>query len=83
MILFGLVMGRWWRAALVSAAIVWPMLLIVTGVPEPGSWLSTLLLGGLLAVANAAVGVAVHQALLGLVRLIRQVDLERRRKVHP
>lgn len=79
MIVFGLVLGRWWRTAIVSAAVVWPLLLLATGVVSgTDSWLATLLLGGLLAAVNATVGVAVHQLLLALVRLVRR----RRRPAH-
>jgi hypothetical protein len=67
MILFGLVFGRWWRFALVAAAIGWPVLLLATGVLTPGPGL----LGASgLAVANAGVGVVVHQAGLRAVRLL-------------
>ncbi|WP_405100483.1 hypothetical protein [Micromonospora sp. NBC_01412] len=65
LILFGLVFGRWWRAALAVAALGWPLLLVATGVlgVEPA-------LAGAsgLAVLNAAVGVVVHQSVLWLVR---------------
>jgi hypothetical protein len=67
MILFGLVFGRWWRFALIAAAIAWPVLLLATGVMKPGPGL----LGASgLAVANAGVGVIVHQVALRAVRLL-------------
>jgi hypothetical protein len=67
LILFGLVAGRWWRSSLVAAAVGWPVLLVATGVlgAEPG------LLGAAgLALANTAVGVAVHQVVLRTVRMV-------------
>lgn len=69
MILFGLVTGRWWRPALVAAAIVWPVLLLVDGVIGISA---DLLAAALFGAANAAVGVAVHQVLLWLVRRVRE-----------
>ncbi len=70
MILFRALFGRWPGAALVAAAIAWPILLVVTGVMDVE--------GGLLAAAglsaaNAVVGVVVHQGtLFGVRRLRRQ-----------
>ncbi|HTF10233.1 MAG TPA: hypothetical protein VK659_18870 [Asanoa sp.] len=65
LILFGLVCGRWWRSALVAAAVGWPVLLLATGTldlrPLP------LLAAAGLAVVNAAVGVAGHQAVRKLI----------------
>ena len=68
-ILWGLVFGRWWKTALVGSAIAWPAVLVIDGVLglEPGQ----LLAAALFAVANAAVGVAVHQGVLWLVRRVR------------
>lgn len=69
MIGFGLVLGWWWRPALVAAALVWPGLLLATGVFELSWRLPLQLLGAaLLGVANAAVGVVVAQALRRLLR---------------
>lgn len=68
MIVAGLVFGRWWKLALVSAAIAWPILLVATGVTRS---FGTLFGAALLAAANAAVGVVVHQAALRLVRRLR------------
>jgi hypothetical protein len=65
LILLGLVFGHWWRAALIAAAIGWPLLLIVAGVDIE---LVTLPAAAAFAVANAAVGVLVHQALWLVVR---------------
>lgn len=72
MILFGLITGRWWRLALIAAAILWPALLLVDGVMGLSAGL---LAAALLGAANAAVGVAVHQALLWLVRRVRVVTV--------
>ncbi len=77
MLLVGLVLGRWWRLALVLAIVGWPLLLVANQVvPADGSWAvrdaGTLAGGALLAAANTAVGIAVHQALLALVRSIRR-----------
>jgi hypothetical protein len=61
MILFGVIFGRWWRITLVAAALAWPLLLVATDVVG----LSTSLIGAAaLAVANAGVGVLVHQGVL-------------------
>ncbi|MEV0428538.1 hypothetical protein ACIBPB_12185 [Micromonospora sp. NPDC049836] len=59
LLLVGLVLGRWWWLPLLLAAVGWPALLVATGAMTvaPG------LVGAAgLAVLNAAVGVAVHQA---------------------
>ncbi|MEA4944277.1 MAG: hypothetical protein VB080_07550 [Propionicimonas sp.] len=74
MIVFGLALGRWWKTALITAAIGWPLLLL-TSVPLEGSLadqVGTLLSAGLLGAANAAVGVAVHQGVLFAVRSVRR-----------
>lgn len=65
MILFGLLLGRWWRLSLGAAAVAWPLLLLADGVV---SVVPVLLGAAVLGVANAAVGVAAHQAVLQLVR---------------
>lgn len=73
MIGFGLVFGRWWKSALVAAAIIWPLLLLAYGAFEnpPESRFRVLAIAVALAVVNAGVGVAVHQAILHLVRRMR------------
>lgn len=64
MIVFGLLVGYWWKVALVTATLGWPGLLLATGVISiaqiPGA--------ALLAAANAAIGVAVVQAIVFGVR---------------
>ena len=63
MIVLGFALGRWWRTALIAAAVVWPALLLGGGGLDgsPLDRLGMLVAGGLLAAANAAVGVAAHQ----------------------
>lgn len=65
MILWGLVFGRWWWAALISAAIAWPVLLVLNGVMG----LELALVGAMaLGIANAMFGIALHQAVLQAIR---------------
>lgn len=82
MILLGLVFGRWWRPALATAAVGWPLLLVATNVSDVAE--SGILAGAaLLAVANAGVGVLAHQACLRMYRRLRHrssPDLRRRTK---
>jgi len=61
-----LAIGRWW--VIPAAAVVWAALLLATGVIG----LADVPAAGGLAAANAAVGVAVHQVLLSIVRLARR-----------
>jgi hypothetical protein len=69
LILFGLVFGRWWRFALVAAALGWPTVLVATDVMSVGPGL----LGASgLAVANTGVGVLIHQGVLRTTRAARQ-----------
>lgn len=73
MIGLGLTLGRWPRTTLVVAAIGWPVLLFVTGPLQSSSNpVGSTILAALLAVANAGVGVLVHQAILWSVRLLRR-----------
>jgi hypothetical protein len=69
MILLGLLLGRSWWAALVTAAISWPMLLFASDVMafEP-----SLLGAAALAAANAGVGVLAHQVCLQSYRRCRR-----------
>lgn len=69
MMVLGLVLGRWWHLALATAAVGWPLLLLAGGVVEPGV---ALLGAALLAVANAGVGVLLHQAVLQGYRRLRR-----------
>lgn len=70
MILFGLVLGRWWRPTLLLAAIVWPAMLVADGVMDVDA---RLLPAAGLGVLNAAVGILIHQAVLGLTRLGQRI----------
>ena len=65
LILFGLLLGRWWRLSLVTAALGWPAALVATDVISVGPGL----LGASgLAIANTGVGVLIHQGLLLTIR---------------
>jgi hypothetical protein len=68
MIVFGVVLGRWWRFALIAAVVGWPLLIVAAGIE-----LTTSLLAYAAAVgaANAAVGVLAHQTCLHAYRLFR------------
>ncbi len=70
LILFGLLFGRWWRFALVAAAIGWPLALVLLDDLGHDGWAPVT--AALLAIANTAVGVAVHQAALWSVRRLRR-----------
>lgn len=80
MIVFGLALGRWWKTAIIAAAILWPALLLSGGVLEgsPGDQVGGLIGGSVLAVLNTAVGVAMHQVLRlvidGVVAVVRTVS---------
>lgn len=72
MILFGVIFGRWWLIALVVAALGWPLLLVVTDVVRVNAGLVE---AAVLAVANAGIGVLVHQGLReAFLRLRRPVS---------
>ena len=79
MILFGLLLGRWWKAALVVGTSAWPVLLWAQGViAAPPEIVGAAALG----LANTAVGVMVHQLVLALVRRARghsSIPIEARR----
>ena len=68
MIVFGIVLGRWWRVALVAAAVVWPLLIAAAGIEVT---VSLVAYAAAVGVANAAVGVLAHQACLHAYRLVR------------
>ena len=80
MIVLGLVLGRWWKTAIVVGAVLWPLLLWRAGIYDQlsdptitvgGGWLGLTLGAALLGAANAGVGAAVHQAVLAVVRRVR------------
>ena len=74
MILVGLVLGRWWRTALVVGALGWPTFLIADNVVD----LEPSLVGAaVLGLVNTAVGVGLHRTVLTLVRRIRHAALSR------
>ncbi|MFK5636154.1 hypothetical protein [Ornithinimicrobium sp. LYQ103] len=69
MLLFGLVLGRWWKTCLVIGTLGWPLLLWFDNIIEsPNDFLGA---AGLAAL-NTAVGVAIHQWLLHLFRWLRK-----------
>ena len=69
MLLFGLVLGRWWKTCLVVGTLGWPLLLWFDNIIEsPTEFLGAAALAAL----NTAVGVAVHQSLLHLFRRLRK-----------
>jgi hypothetical protein len=65
MMLFGLVLGRWWRFALVAGTCAWPALLWTQGLIGTPLEVAG---AAALALANTAVGVLVHQLVLSVVR---------------
>ena len=69
MILFGLILGRWWRATLLLAAVMWPAMLVADDVMDVEAGL---LAAAGLSVLNAGVGILVHQVFLWLVRHSRR-----------
>lgn len=69
MLLFGLILGRWWKVCLVAGTLAWPLLLWIQDIIQ----LPTDFLGAaFLAALNTMVGVGIHQLLLRLVRLLRR-----------
>ena len=70
MILLGLILGRWWRPAIATAAVGWPLLLVATNVIDVDE-VGTLVGAALLAVVNAGVGVLAHQGYLRAYRRMR------------
>lgn len=69
MIVVGLLFGRWWRTTLITAAVLWPALVVWTAGPVTAG---QVIAASFLGVANAAVGVLVHQAVLWAIRRRRQ-----------
>ncbi len=78
MILFGFLLGRWWKSAIVAGAVLWPVGLVLAVNIGGIGVLSAAALGAV----NTAVGVAVHQAILGLVRSIRRYRPTRGSRLH-
>lgn len=69
MILLGLILGRWWRLALGTAAFGWPLLLVATDVVSVNAGL---IAAAALATANAGIGVLAHQGCIHLYRHLRR-----------
>jgi hypothetical protein len=67
MILFGLVLGRWWKVTVPLAAVTWPLLLVMSDIDLDRSEMATV---AILGVANAAVGAASYIAAAGLVGIV-------------
>ena len=69
MILAGLLLGRWWKTAVVVGTTSWVVLLSPQGlVDSPAGVAGAAALG----LANTAVGVMAHRGLLVLVRRVRR-----------
>ena len=68
MILFGLVFGDWWKSTLVAATLLWPAMLLATGVIGFDAHVPGAALFGL---ANAGVGVGIHKGIAWTVRNLR------------
>ena len=68
MILFGLVVGHWWKSTLVAATLLWPAMLLATGVIGFDAHVPGAALFGL---ANAGVGVGIHKGIAWTVRNLR------------
>lgn len=68
LLLLGAVLGRWWRATLIIAAVGWPALLVATDVMhlEPD-----LLAAAALAVGNVGVGLLLNHAIAQVWRSAR------------
>ena len=68
MILFGLLLGRWWKSALIVGTSAWTALLWSQGLlatpPE-------IVGAAALALVNTSIGVLAHQLVLAVVRRIR------------
>lgn len=69
MILVGLLLGRWWKTALVLGSTAWPVLLWTQGLIDTAPEIAG---AAALALANTAVGAMVHQLVLALVRRARR-----------
>lgn len=67
MILLGLILGRWWKTALVIGTVTWPAILLHAGIITPRDIPGAALLGLL----NAAIGTGIHQGVLRLFRRAR------------
>lgn len=68
MILVGLLLGRWWKPALVVGTTAWPFLLWTQGVISTPAELGG---AAALGLVNTAAGILVHQLVLALLRRTR------------
>jgi hypothetical protein len=68
MILVGLLLGKWWKTALVAGATAWPVLLWTHGLIDTAP---EIVGAAALALANTAVGALVHQLVLAVRRTRR------------
>lgn len=68
LILLGLVLGRWWRLAVVAAAVSWPVLLVAADVMTVQI---ELVAAAGLAAANTGVGALVHHGVAWVFRRLR------------
>lgn len=66
----GAVLGRWWRATLIIAAVGWPALLVAMDVMHLES---DLLAAAALAVANVGIGLLLHHAIAWAWRSARTI----------
>ena len=64
MIMFGFVLGRWWKVTVPFAAVTWPLVLILSGIDLDRSETAG---AAILGVVDATVGAALHLAVAGLV----------------
>ena len=74
MILFGLLLGRWWRSALIVGTVAWTVLLWTEGLLETPP---EIVGAATLAFANTAVGVIVHHVVLATARRAGRPSLVR------
>jgi hypothetical protein len=65
MVLFGLLLGRWWRPALLAGMLGWPLVLVLSGVRLG---VVEVVVAASLGLTNTGIGVGLHQAVLHLVR---------------
>lgn len=64
-ILFGLIFGHWWKSSIAVASLLWPALLLASGVIGSDA---QVLGAALLGLANAAIGIGIHQGIAWIAR---------------
>jgi len=72
MIVFGAVLGRWWRWSIPAGGVVWAVLLLATHAmvgSSPSIWFEAIVLG----IANTAVGAALFLLASRVARTVRPV----------